>query len=428
MAKQRGDIDYYDEREVMPPEERQEYYNSKLQQQLRYAYDHAPAMKAKFDSAGVRPADIRTVKDMEKLPITAKDELIGLRQANPPFGGLLGVPTEKLDIIFMSPGPIYDVQALDDSFFRRFHRAFYSAGFRPGDMVVNCLNYHMVPSGHWVEQSLTSFGATVIPMGVGNTELQVQALLDMQPTGWIGICGFLMIILNKAEEMGYDVRRDFSLRVACPHGEMGGDQMRQIYEEKYGITSTDIYPTADVGVVGYECQHKGGLHIPEEMLVEIVNPETGEQVGPGEAGEVVVTPLDTTTYPLIRLGTGDLSSYTDEPCACGRTSPKLTRVLGRVGDAVRARGLFIHPRQTNEVAANFPKIGRYQIVVSRPQFKDELTFKIELADEAIDKEKLATEVKTTFQQICRLNVDRVEFVSGDAIPDNARSIVDERTY
>ena len=426
MAKQKGD--YLDELEVMPREEREKYYYRKLQLQLQYAYDNCPAMRAKFDNTGISPSDVRSVKDMEKVPITPKDELISLRQANPPFGGLLGVPPEKLEVIFMSPGPIYDIQSLDDSFYRRFQRAFYATGFRAGDLVVNCLSYHMVPSGHWVEQAMISFGVTVIPMGVGNTELQVQVLRDMRVTGWIGFCSFLMIILNKAEELGYDVRRDFALRVACPHGEMGGAQMRQIYEEKYSIISTDIYPTADVGVVGYECQHKGGLHIPEEMFVEIIHPDTGEQLGPGEVGEVVVTPIDNTTYPLIRLGTGDLSSYTDEPCPCGRTSLKLSRVLGRVGDAVRARGLFIHPRQTNEVAARFPKIARYQVVVTRPQFKDELALKIELTDEAIDKQKLTAEVKKTFQDICRLNVDRLDFVPKGTIPDSAKSIVDERTY
>lgn len=428
MARQKEESEYYDELEVMSRQEREEYYNRKLQEQVKYAYDHARDMRAKLDSVGIRPSDIRTGKDMEKIPITPKDELISLRQANPPFGGLLGVPPEKLEIIFMSPGPIYDVQSLDDSFNRRFQRSFYATGFRPGDLVVNCLSYHMVPSGHWVEQALTSFGATVIPMGVGNTELQVQVLQDMQATGWIGFCSFLMIILNKAEELGYDVRRDFSLRVACPHGEMGGAQMREIYEEKYGISSTDIYPTADVGVVGYECQKKGGLHIPEEIFVEIINPETGKQVGPGEVGEVVVTPLDTTTYPLIRFGTGDLSSYTDEPCPCGRTSLKLSRVLGRVGDAVRARGMFIHPRQTGEVVAKFSEIDRYQVVVTRPQFKDELALKIELTDEAIDKQKLTAEVKKTFQDICRLNVDQVDFVPKGTIPDGAKVIVDERTY
>ena len=428
MAKRSGDREYYDELEIMSRKEREEYYNHKLREQIQYAYDHAPAMRAKFVSAGIRPADIRTLKDMENIPITHKDELISLRQADPPFGGLLGVPRKKLKKIFMSPGPIYDIEPVDASFYRRFHRSFFATGFRKGDLVINCMSYHMVPAGHWIDRSLRSFGATVIPMGVGNTELQVKVLRDMHVPCWIGSCSFLMIILNKAEELGCDVRRDLALRYACPHGEMGGAPMREIYETKYGIISTDIYPTADVGIIGYECQKKGGLHIPEEMFVEIVNPETGKSVVSGEVGEVVATPLDATAYPLVRFGTGDLSSFVGEPCPCGRTSPKLTRVLGRVGDAVRVRGMFVHPRQTNEVATKFPEIVKYQVLVTRPQFRDELILKIELANEAIDKQRLTAGVKKTFQDICRLNVDQVEFVPKGTIPDNAKAVMDQRIY
>ncbi len=420
--------EYFDELETMSPPEREDYYNRKLQQQVKYAYDHAPAMRAKLDQAGVRPDDIRTVKDLEKIPITHKDALIELRKANPPYGGLLGVAPKKMEKIFMSPGPIYDIQPLDVSFYRRFERVFYATGFRKGDLVVNCMSYHMVPAGHWIDKALTMFGATVIPMGVGNTELQIQVLRDMQPTGWIGTPSFLMIIFNKAEELGYDVRRDFALRVACPHGEMGGAPMRQIFEEKYGIACSDIYPTADVGVVGYECRHKGGLHIPEEMLVELVDPNTGKQVAPGEAGEVITTPLDSTTCPLLRFGTGDLSSYVEEKCPCGRTSPKLSRVLGRVGDAVRVRSMFIHPRQTKEVVARFPAISRYQVIVTRPQFRDDLVLQCEMCETTVDRQKLTTEIKQTFQDLCRINLDRVEFVASNTIPEGAKAIVDKRLY
>ncbi|MCX8126742.1 MAG: phenylacetate--CoA ligase family protein, partial [Dehalococcoidia bacterium] len=234
--------EYFDELEVMSPKAREEYYARKLQEQVKYAYEHAPSMRAKFDKAGISPSDIRTVRDLEKVPITRKDTLIDLRKTSPPFGGLLGVPREELEKVFMSPGPIYDFAPVDASFYRRFQRSFWAVGFRKGDMVVNCMSYHMVPAGHWIDRSLTTYGATVIPMGTGNTELQVKVLYDTKATGWIGICSFLMTILKKAEEMGYDPRRDFALRAAIPHAEVGGAEMRRIYEEEYGITSTDIYP------------------------------------------------------------------------------------------------------------------------------------------------------------------------------------------
>ncbi len=427
MKEQIKSGEFYDELEGMSRREREEYYNRRLQQQVKYAYENAPAMRAKLDEAGVTPSDIRTIKDMERIPITTKDQLIDLRKANPPWGGLLGVPPERLQKVFMSPGPIYDAGSISDDFYRRWAKAYHAGGFRKGDLVVNTWSYHMVPAGHWLEEGLRRLGCTVIPMGVGNTELQVQVLRDMKVTGWVGTAGFFMTIVNKAEELGYDVRRDFALRVVAAGLEMAGGPMRRMFEEKYGLITCDQYGTADVGAVAYECSQTSGMHICEEVLVEIVDPNTGKQLGPDEVGEVVVTPFDE-TYPLIRFGTGDLSSYVDELCPCGRTSLKLTRIMGRVGDAVRTRGMFIHPRQISEVISKFPEISRYQAVVTRPQFRDELVVKIELADENIDREKLTAAVGKNFQEVCRLRVDRFEFVPKGTIPEDAKAIVDERTY
>jgi len=427
MKQQIKSGEFYDELEGMPRREREEYYNRRLQLQVKYAYENAPAMRAKLDEAGVTPSDIHTIKDMERIPITTKDQLIDLRKANPPWGGLLGVSPERLKKVFMSPGPIYDAGSISDDFYRRWAKAYHAGGFRKGDLVVNTWSYHMVPAGHWMEEGLHRLGCTVIPMGVGNTELQVQVLHDMKVTGWIGTAGFFMTIVNKAEELGYDVRRDFALRVVAAGLEMAGGPMRRLFEEKYGLITCDQYGTADVGAVAYECSQRSGMHICEEVLVEIVDPSTGKQLAPDEVGEVVVTPFDE-TYPLIRFGTGDLSSYVDELCPCGRTSLKLTRIMGRVGDAVRTRGMFIHPRQVSEVASKFPEISRYQAVVTRPQFRDELVVKIELADETIDREKLTAAFGKNFQDVCRLRVDRFEFVPKGTIPEGAKAIVDERVY
>jgi phenylacetate-CoA ligase len=384
-------------------------------------------MKTKLDKAGVKPSDIRTVKDLEKIPITSKDDLIDLRRVSPPWGGLIAIPPEKLRKVYMSPGPIYDIQSLDENFYRRVEEHLYGGGFRPGDIVVNTWSYHMVPAGHWYDEAVRRLGATVIPMGVGNTELQVQVLHDMMVTGWIGSTGFLTTILAKAEEMGYDVRRDFALRLAGAGGEMGGGPMRKMFEEKYGLTTCDGYGTADVGFVAYECNQRSGMHLCEELVVEIVDPNTGKQVGPGEVGQVVVTPFDN-TYPLIRFGTGDLSAYIDEPCPCGRTSLRLVRIMGRVGDAVRTRGMFIHPRQISEVVSKFPEISRYQAVVTRPGTRDHLVLKVEVADETTDKDKLMGAIGKTFQDVCRIRLDEVEFVPKGTIPEGAKGIVDERVY
>lgn len=427
MKEKGKETEFYDELETMPRREKEEYLNRKVREQVQYAYEHAPAMRAKLDKAGVKPSDIRTVKDMEKIPITTKDELIDLRKADPPWGGLLGVPPEKLKAVYMSPGPIYDIKSLDKNFSHRTEKALYTGGFRKGDLVVNTWAYHMAPVAHWFDEAIRRIGGTVIPMGVGNTELQVQVLNDLPVTGWMGTSGFLHTVFAKAEEMGYDVSRDFSLRVALAGAEMGGAVMRRMFEAKYGLSTFDLYGTADIGIVAYECNQRSGMHICEEAVIEIVDPTTGKQLGPGEVGHVVITPFDN-TYPLIRFGTGDLSSYDDEPCPCGRTSLKLTKILGRIGDAVRTRGMFIHPRQISEVISKFPEISRHQVVVTRPKFRDEVVIKVELADETIDKDKLAAAVLKAFPDVCRVRADRVEFVPKGTIPEGAKGIVDERVY
>ena len=427
MTKRDKKHEYFDPTEIMPRQEREQYYHQRLQQQVQYAYDNAPAMKAKLDGAGIAPSQIRTIKDLEKIPITTKEQLIDLRKGNPPWGGLLAVPPEKLPRIFMSPGPIYDPQPISDSFYWRAGKALCATGFKPGDIVVNAWSYHMVPAGHLIDESLRRFGATVIPMGVGNTELQVQVLHDMKVTGWVGMGGFLLTILEKSKEMGYSIRRDFSLRIAWVGGEMGLGPIRKRLEEEFGLVTGDQYATADVGGIAYECKQRSGLHILEEVVVEIVDPDTGKQLGPGEAGQVVVTPFND-TYPLIRFGTGDISSVTDEPCPCGRTSLKLTRIMGRIGDAVRTRGIFIYPRQINEVIGRFTEISKYQACVRRPQLRDELILKLELVDESADKENLKTKIGNIFADVCRIKVDCFEFVPRGTIPEDTRSIVDERTY
>jgi phenylacetate-CoA ligase len=419
---------YYDDLEIMSPSLRKQYLEQKLQEHIQYAYANAPAMKNRLDKANIKPTEIRTVKDLEQIPVLRKDEMIELRKASPPFGGFLGIPTDRLQMIFMSPGPLYDADPLTSEENRKVGpRTFHALGFKKGDLVVNTWSYHMVPAGHWTARYLMGLGCTVIPMGVGNTELQVQVLKDMKVTGWVGTASFLITILNKAEEMGLNPKRDFSLSVAFAGGEMGGGPIRRTIEDKYGIATGDMYVTADVGPIAYECSQKKGLHLHPEMIVEIVDPNTGQQLGPGDKGEVVITPFDK-TYPLIRFGTGDLSSFIDDPCACGRTSDKLPLIMGRVGDAVRTRGMFIHPRQIAEVAARFSGISRYQAVVTRPKYMDHITFKVELKNETTDKKLFQLEFGKAFQEICRCKIDTFEFVEQYVIQEGSKGIIDQRSY
>jgi phenylacetate-CoA ligase len=414
--------------EKMSQKERQKVLDEQLKWLVAYAYEKAPATRERLDKAGIVPSKVSGIKDLDNLPLLRKDELVDLYKTNPPLGGLVTVPITELERVYVSPGPIYDPHHSSETFWQRHAHLVRSIGFGKGDIVVNTWMYNLVPAGLMIDEALRRAGVTVIPMGVGNTELQVQVMHQLRATGFAGSTGFFMNIISKAEEMGFDIRKDFNLRLAVIGGEMGGGPIRRMVEEKYGIATSDMYGTADVGMLAYECSAKNGMHIAEGVILEMISYETGKQVEPGEVGEIVVTPIDE-TYPLIRFGTGDLAGLIDEPCPCGRTSPRITRLLGRVGDAVRTRGMFIHPRQLEPAMAKFQQAAQYQAVVTRPGHRDELTLKVELkTEEGIDKQKLTDDLIQVVSEALRIRVDRVEFVDKGVIPEWHKLIVDERVY
>ncbi len=421
----RSKMEYYSEEEIMPLDRRQKYRLEQVQWQIGYAYEKSPAVRAKMQNAGVAPRDITQFSDLEAIPITPKDNLIALRDSDPPWGGLLAIPAAKIPRIYLSPGPIYDIQSTDDNFFKRWRRRMHAHGFRSGDIVVNTFSYHMSPAGHWFDEAIRQVGATVIPMGVGNTELQAQVLRDMRATGWTGMPSFLAAIFNKAVELGIDPLHDYCLRAVSAGGEPGGARIRQQLQETYGIVSYDSYGTADVGLISYECKERNGMHVHEEVIVEIVDEITGKQLGAGEAGQVVVTPIDS-CYPLVRFGTGDLACYLEGECACGRTSARLGPILGRVGQAVRVRGMFVHPHQLQNVLKRFNQIERFKAVVSRSGERDCILLKIQLKGGEQAEQGMLEALCSSFENVCRLRLDEIVCVASEEIPENDKAIVDTR--
>lgn len=417
--------EFYDAaKETMPTKERERFLNEELRAIVEYAYHQAPAVKEKMDRAGVTPDQIKTIKDLEKLPITKKDEFTELQKQNPPFGGFLAVPDTKE--IFASPGPIYEPEIPEVQYIAAA-KALYAAGFRRGDRAIVTVSFHMVPAGQHFAGAFEKLGVTLIPTGIGNTELQLQVMRDLKVTGYAGTPSFLMNLIRTAEELGYNFRQDFELRHALLGAEMLPESLRRTFEQDYGVNAQQIYSTAELLLLGYECSQKSGWHIPEEVLIEIVDHNTGKQLAPGEAGEIVVTPFNK-IFPLIRYGTGDLSSIIAETCPCGRTSPRLAGLLGRVGEAVKARGMFIHPKQVQEVMAKFAQIPKFQVVVRRREHRDEITINLELKDETINKEQLANSLIKNFQDICRVRPDKVEFLAKGTIPEGGKVILDERVW
>lgn len=413
---------YYDELETMPRKQKEKYYDEKVSWVVQHAYKYAPAIKAKMDHAGVSPSDIRTVRDLEKIPITRKDELVKMQKEDPPFGGLLAVPLNKLNSICMSAGPIYNTTCNDQSYLHRVKKSLCGCGLRPGDIVQNTASYHISMMGTVLDAGIRGLGITVIPMGGGNRQLQAQVMHDLKVTVYTGTAGFLLEILRTAEEMGYNPRKDFNIRLAI--GPLDHDSMK-IIEKDYGIMFTEFYGNAEVGTVAYNCGERSGMHICEEMIVEIVDIDTGSQLGPHQVGMVVVTPLDE-TFPLIRFGTNDLSSWDDKVCLCGRTSYRLNPIVGWVGDAVKVRGLFVHPAQLAGVVAKFAPIEKYQLVCRRVGERDFLLFRYEVKVGYGDVKEIEGPFRVNFRDVCRLNLNEIECVPQGTILHDSKTVVDER--
>ncbi len=411
--------------ETMSPEEREEYRARKLREIVDHAWRNSPAFRQRMEEGGLKPEDIKTTADLEKLPILKKADLVELQKRDLPFGGLTAIPPERVRRICISPGPIYEPWDYEYEDIR-WTQAFYALGIRPGDIIQNTFSYHMVIFAHWLDEAARQLGCTIIPMGGGNTETQVKVMKELKSTAFLGTPSFLLSIGERAREMGVDPKEDFSLEVAFVAAEMLPESLRQRLEEMFGIVVRQSYGTADVGCLGYECYYKCGMHIPEDCIVEIVDPETGKQLPPGEVGEVVATTFDK-AYPLIHFGTGDLSYIEEGECPCGRSSARLMKILGRVDQLVKVRGMFIHPGQVDEVAKKVEAVERCQVVVTRHEHKDRIALRVELKEEVRDKEEIRRELEKWSREIIKLRCD-IEFVPKGTIPDGYRKVEDKRVW
>jgi len=419
--------EYYDNTETIDPQQRHGDIEKKLHAVVVRAYKNAPATRALMDNAGVKPADIKNFYDLQKLPVTHKTDVIEWQKKNPPYGGLLTAPSEEVERVFISPGPIYE--PLHSARIKWFARAFWAAGFRKGDVVVNTFTYHLSPAGILFHEALRHCGATVVVTGVGNTDIQVQAMRDLKVTGFVGTPSFLMTIIKRAEELGLDFKKDFSLNKSWSTGEMLSPSTRATLENDYHIKTSQAYAVTEPGgAIAYECPQHNGMHLMDDYAVEIIDPKTGKQLGPGEVGEIVVTPLYNKAWGLVRFGTGDLSSYTIEPCPCGRTAHRLTGILGRAGDAVKVRGMFVVAKQADEVVLASGEIARCRFVVTRVNDRDILTLQAELKNESMNKSGLSEAINTRFQNACRVKIDVFDFVPVGTLPEKFTKISDERKW
>ncbi len=395
--------------------------DQRIRELVEHAYDHAPAIREIMDEAGVGSGDIQGAEDLARIPVLSKDSLVEIHQANPPFGGFLTVDPDDLPRIYISPGPIYDPQPpLDDP--EALLAPFKYIGIGRGDRVLNTFMYHLTPAGILLDEGIRACGATVIPTGPGNTELQIMMMMALGATGFVGQPSYLMTVLDKAAEMGMGAGA-VPLKKALFSAELYTQSQRERFEGEYGMTTTSAYGTADLGLVGYTRAGVAGFCIMPNVYLQVCDPETGEPLPAGETGEIVATTFNK-AYPLIRFGTGDLGALAGEAQCEGQ---QLLGLFGRSGDAVKVRGMFLHPNQLQYAALQFAEIKDMQAVVTRVANRDVVTVNVEL-HEGASGDGLGEKLRALAEQAVRLRIDAVNFVGAGEIDPAARKIVDERDW
>ncbi len=388
-----------------------------LSELIQHLAARAPGFARRLEDAGLEPQEIAVLEDLNRLPVIRKDDLAELQAASPPFGGFLACNPGELKRIYQSPGPIYDPEPRQRDYWR-WESALRAAGFRAGDLVLNAFGYHLTPAGAMFEEGLLAAGCAVIPGGVGNQEQQVRLLHDLGVTGYVGLPSYLNALLEKAETLELPLKLEKAFVTAEPLP----PSLRQAINAR-GITVRQGYGTAECGNLGYECEQEEGWHIPADAHIQVCDINSGQPLPPGETGEIVVT-LFTPDYALVRFGTGDLSAMHPDPCACGRAEPRLTGWQGRVGDAVKVRGMFLHPRQLADLMARFPEAERWQASVTRREHTDYLTLRLVAPNAPAD---LRDRLKAAARETIKFRV-QVELVSPGDLPPDSPPIHDNRTW
>ena len=416
---------HYDQLETRDPSLRERALMVALPAQVA----HAQAATTAFAEIlrGVTAAAVDSRAALAALPVTRKSELHHRQRARPnadPFGGFSAIGWRALNggrgaqRVFQSPGPIYEPEGRAADYWRGA-RSLFAAGFRAGDLVHNCFSYHLTPAGSMMESGAIALGCTVFPGGVGNTDLQLQAIAELRPEGYIGTPSFLKILLEKAGETGVDVS---CLMRAMVSGEACPPSLRDWFCVR-GVAAYQSYGTADLGLIAYETEAREGLVLDEGVIVEIVRPGTGDPVRDGEVGELVVTTLNP-DYPLIRFGTGDLSAVLPGRCPTGRTNTRIKGWMGRADQTAKVRGMFVHPAQLAEVARRHGEALKLRLVVSGEMANDSMTVHVEAIDPTAG---LAERVAASVRDVTKLRAE-VTLCEPGSLPNDGLVIVDARRY
>ncbi|MEP9389782.1 AMP-binding protein [Mesorhizobium sp. KR9-304] len=412
---------HFDELEMQDASRRESDLFGRLPEFLERAIAKAPALARWLD--GADPAAVNSRAALAKLPVLRKAELAEFQARDPPFGGFADPEALRGARLFQSPGPVWEVQGPGIDPWQSA-RAFFAAGVRAGDIVHNAFSYHLTPGGFILDEGARALGCGVFPAGAGNTDAQVEAAAVLRPGVYCGTPDFLKIMLDRAAEMGRDLS---SFRRALVSGGALFPALRQEYAER-GVGVLQAYATAELGVIAYESAAEDGspnpgMIVSENLILEIVRPGTGDPVPEGEVGEVVATNFNP-AYPMIRLGTGDLSAVLPGVSPCGRTNTRIKGWMGRADQRTKVKGMFVDPRQVAELLRRHREIAKARLVVSRDGDRDAMRLDIEPAGSTkIDLKA----IEAALREVTGLS-GTVAAVEPGSLPNDGKVIEDIRDY
>ncbi len=431
-------IEYWNPQiERLPSVELRELQEEKLQNIVQYVYSHSSFYRERFDRAGVKPEDIKSLDDVKKLPFTYKQDL---RDTYPK--GMFCVPNERLVRFHVSSGTtgkptvVGYTQNDINEWTKSLARALTSIGLGRGDVLQVSYGYGLFTGGLGLHYGAEEIGSTVLPTSAGNTERQMELMGDLGTTAIACTPSYFLFLNEAAKKEGIDFQKDTNLKVGILGAEPWSEEMRKRIEESTGIKAYDVFGTSELsGPLFTECVYQEGIHIwADQFLVEVIDSDTGEPVPDGERGELVITTLSKEALPLIRYKVGDTTILNNEPCQCGRTHPRIMRILGRVDDMLVVRGINVFPGQVESVLMKIAEVGEhFMIIVDRVNEMDTMTIQIEMTDAAFsdrvnDMISLEKKVASALKTILNLSVN-VELVEHGSLPRSigkSKKVIDKR--
>lgn len=425
------------EAECMPRKELQKLQTERLKKMLRRACDNVPYYRSRFEEQGLKVEDIKSLRDIVKIPFTTKADL----REGYPFG-MFAVPRHEIVEVHTSSGttgkPVvagYTRKDID-TWGEVVARCLTMAGTTKDDLVQNCYGYGLFTGGLGVHYGAQKIGATVVPISAGQTKRQLDIMVDFGTTIITCTPSYALYLAEMAEELGID-KKQIRLKAGCFGAEMWTNKMRDEIERRFNLLALNIYGLTEIigPGVAHECPEKAGLHIFEDHFYpEVISPETLHPLPEGEKGELVLTTLTREGMPMIRFRTKDITSLRYEPCKCGRTHVRMSRITGRTDDMLKIRGVLIFPSQIEKALLEFRGIEpHYQIIVTRPQHLDEVEVQVEVSkkifsDEIRHLEEMRKKLEQHIDSSIGLRV-KVTLVEPKTLPRSegkAKRVIDKR--